>query len=159
MSEVSIKYHNNEIASLNNSGTKILSTQNTYCDDNITIEYTRPSGARSATTTANRTDYIEFQIEDPADWKILEVTIAPEDASSVGLQKYVYSKDADIGVNDSMLNDDSEQVIGVTGKIVIAGGTQGSGAIVLLSDSIRIVRIRSGAAFTNGVGYTLKLYK
>lgn len=159
MADVSIKYRNEEIASLNNDGTKTLTTQHKYCDDNIIIEYTRPSGARSATTTADRPDYIIFQIENPADWKILEVTIAPADASSAGLQKYIYSKDADIGVNDSVLNDSTEQIIGVTGKVISQGETTSSGSIVILTNAIHIMRIRSTAAFVNGVGYTLNLYK
>lgn len=42
MSNVSINYKGSEIASMDASGTKTLTTRGKYCEDNITINYTEP---------------------------------------------------------------------------------------------------------------------
>lgn len=41
---VSIKYKGNEIASMTEDGTKTLQTKGKYCEDNITVTQTIPSG-------------------------------------------------------------------------------------------------------------------
>ena len=42
MADVEIKYNNSIIASLSGSGSEILDTNGTLCEDDITIEYTKP---------------------------------------------------------------------------------------------------------------------
>lgn len=44
MSDVSISYKGTEIAALDASGTKTLLTQGKYCEDDIEVAYTKPSG-------------------------------------------------------------------------------------------------------------------
>ena len=44
MSDVSISYKGAEIASLDDSGTKRLLTSGKYCEDDIEVAYTKPSG-------------------------------------------------------------------------------------------------------------------
>jgi hypothetical protein len=44
MSDVSITYRGAEIASLDDSGTKRLLTSGKYCEDDIEVAYTKPSG-------------------------------------------------------------------------------------------------------------------
>lgn len=48
--DVAIKYQGNTIATMNASGTKTLLTADSYCEDNITIEYTEPSANLQAKT-------------------------------------------------------------------------------------------------------------
>lgn len=43
MSEVNINYKGSKIAGMDASGTKTLLTEGKYCEDDITVEYTRPS--------------------------------------------------------------------------------------------------------------------
>lgn len=43
MAELSIKYKDIEIASLSASDTKVLTTKGMYCEDDITVTYTRPN--------------------------------------------------------------------------------------------------------------------
>lgn len=50
MSGVSISYKGAEIASLDDSGTKTLLTQGKYCEDDIEVAYTKPSGGGSSWT-------------------------------------------------------------------------------------------------------------
>lgn len=44
MSEVTIKYNGNNIATMDSSGTKTLKTRAKYCESDIEIDYARPSG-------------------------------------------------------------------------------------------------------------------
>lgn len=50
MSDVSISYKGAEIASLDDSGTKTLLTSGKYCEDDIEVAYTKPSGGGDAIT-------------------------------------------------------------------------------------------------------------
>ncbi len=47
MSDINIKYKDTSIATMDSSGTKTLQTQGKYCEDNIVIEYTKPSGGET----------------------------------------------------------------------------------------------------------------
>ena len=47
MSDVSINYKGAEIASLDDSGMKTLLTSGKYCEDNIEVAYTKPSGGEA----------------------------------------------------------------------------------------------------------------
>lgn len=55
MADVTITYKGNEIASLSASGVKTLLTGAQYCEDDITISYTKPSGG-SAIVVTDTTD-------------------------------------------------------------------------------------------------------
>ena len=46
---VNIKYKNNSIAELSDTGTKTLKTAGKYCEDDITVEYAKPAGGGGAT--------------------------------------------------------------------------------------------------------------
>ena len=41
---VNIKYKNNSIAELSNTGTKTLKTAGKYCENDISVEYAKPAG-------------------------------------------------------------------------------------------------------------------
>lgn len=56
MSDVDIKYKSQIIASMDASGTKTLETDGTYCDGDIVVEYTKPSGADVSGVTATAAD-------------------------------------------------------------------------------------------------------
>lgn len=47
MSEVAINYKGDSIATMDASGTKTLLTEGKYCEDDIEVVYTRPSGGSS----------------------------------------------------------------------------------------------------------------
>lgn len=44
MSDITISYKGNDIATMDASGTKTLLTEGKYCEDDITLSYTKPSG-------------------------------------------------------------------------------------------------------------------
>lgn len=50
MADVDISYKGNVIASMNDSGTAILETAGKYCEDDITVAYTKSGGGGSAET-------------------------------------------------------------------------------------------------------------
>lgn len=54
MSEVNINYKGLKIAGMDASGTKTLQTQGKYCEGNIEVEYTRPSGGQPNLQTKNK---------------------------------------------------------------------------------------------------------
>lgn len=58
MSDVDIKYKNQVIASMDASGTKTLETDGTYCEDDIVVEYTKPSGVDVSGVTATAADVL-----------------------------------------------------------------------------------------------------
>ena len=49
MSEVSVSYKGNTIAAMDDSGRKVLRTQGKYCEGDITVSYTKPSGGAAIT--------------------------------------------------------------------------------------------------------------
>lgn len=55
MSEVNINYKGSKIAGMDASGTKTLQTQGKYCEGNIEVEYTRPSGGQPNLQTKSKT--------------------------------------------------------------------------------------------------------
>lgn len=58
MAEVEISYKGSAIAQMNASGTKTLLTEGKYLEDDVTVEYTRPSapsGTKNISITANGT--------------------------------------------------------------------------------------------------------
>lgn len=48
MADVTITYAGNEIAAMNDTGTKTLETQGKYCTDDITVSYTKSGGGGSS---------------------------------------------------------------------------------------------------------------
>ena len=52
MADLTIKYKDQPIAELSESGTKTLATGGKYCEDDITVEYTKPSGNAELFTSA-----------------------------------------------------------------------------------------------------------
>lgn len=55
MSEVNINYKGSKIAGMDASGIKTLQTQGKYCEGNIEVEYTRPSGGQPNLQTKSKT--------------------------------------------------------------------------------------------------------
>lgn len=55
MSDVTISYKGSSIATMNASGTKVLETEGKYCEDDITVEYVRPSGGGGGSTLIEKT--------------------------------------------------------------------------------------------------------
>lgn len=49
MADVTISYKGSAIATMDLSGTKTLGTSGKYCEDDIVVSYTRPSGGGSVT--------------------------------------------------------------------------------------------------------------
>ena len=45
MADLTIKYKGNPIAELSESGTKTLKTAGKYCEDDISVEYSKPAGS------------------------------------------------------------------------------------------------------------------
>lgn len=58
MADVDISYKGNVIASMNDSGTTTLETAGMYCEDDITVAYTK-SGGGGGGTTCNLTISVE----------------------------------------------------------------------------------------------------
>ncbi len=57
MADVSISYKGNEIASMNESGAKTLLTGSCFCEGDITVAYTKPSGGPVEKKQINFIDY------------------------------------------------------------------------------------------------------
>ena len=163
MADVSILYHEAEIASLDASGSKVLTTSGKLCDDDITITYTRPTEARTFSKTTTIGTYISFDnIENPDDWNVLEVTPTTEPSISQGLVKYVYSKRLNIGVITAVGSDQAVISRILTDAVIYEQPPSTTGApiyIIPASNTIRIYRLGSAYAFTIEIDYTLKLYK
>lgn len=60
MSDISITYKGNEIASMDDSGTKTLLTGSTWCEDDIVINYTKSGGGGGGVTTVSFGDDAYF---------------------------------------------------------------------------------------------------
>lgn len=58
MADVTISYKGNEIATMSDSGVKTLLTSSAFCEDDITVSYTKPSGGSSVTTVSFGDDAI-----------------------------------------------------------------------------------------------------
>jgi hypothetical protein len=59
MSDVSISYKGTEIAALDDSGTKTLLTSGKYCEGDIEVVYTKPSGGGTLPDEYQEVEYIE----------------------------------------------------------------------------------------------------
>ena len=78
MADVEVSYRGNVIASMSASGSKTLQTEGKWCDDDITVDYTSPSGLTitymtcaikneraSANIGCRRIGYLEFVTDVP----------------------------------------------------------------------------------------------
>ena len=59
---VNIKYKNNSIAELTDTGTKTLKTAGKYCEDDISVEYAKPAGGGGNFAETIVTDVMENHI-------------------------------------------------------------------------------------------------
>lgn len=62
MADVTIKYKDTPIAELSESGTKVLATGGKYCEDDITVEYAKPSGNAEMFSSAASGWIPEYQV-------------------------------------------------------------------------------------------------
>lgn len=53
MADVTIKYKDQPIAELSESGTKTLTTGGKYCEDDITVEYAKPASGEMFSSSAS----------------------------------------------------------------------------------------------------------
>lgn len=85
MSDLSIKYKNAEIATLSASGTKTLKTKGMYCEDDITVQYTKPEAEIFTTEekTVNPTESLQEVIPTSAN-ALSKVIVNPISSTYVG---------------------------------------------------------------------------
>lgn len=60
MSDINITYKNSSIATMDASGTKTIETAGKYCEDDITIEYVRPSGGGTVSVPAKAVNFRDY---------------------------------------------------------------------------------------------------
>lgn len=53
MADLTIKFKGNPILELSESGTKTLKTAGKYCEDDITVEYSKPAGGEMFSSSAS----------------------------------------------------------------------------------------------------------
>lgn len=58
MADITVSYKGSSIATINSSGTTTLGTSGKYCEDDITINYDKPSGGSSRITFTESAGYI-----------------------------------------------------------------------------------------------------
>lgn len=99
MAEVEINYKGSTIASMNASGTKTLLTSGKYCEDNIEIEYTRPSssGPTLQSKTSKSTGVEQTITADSGYDGLSSVTVSPIIAGVIRpdaelVKTYTYNK-------------------------------------------------------------------
>lgn len=83
MSDVTIKYKGQSIATMDASGTKTLQTQGKYCEGDIGVEYVKPagpSGTKSISITQNGTT-----TEDVTNYASAEITVDVQGGGDGGL--------------------------------------------------------------------------
>lgn len=85
MADLSIKYKDSEITSLSTSGTKILTTKGMYCEDDIIIDYIKPSSPTFTTEEKTVTPTESKQEVTPTSADGLsKVTVNPISSTYVG---------------------------------------------------------------------------
>lgn len=85
MSDVSINYKGSEIASMNASGTKTLTTQGKYCEDNITINYIKPVPVEVESKDVDFYDYDGTRLYSYTKQEFLALTEMPQNPTHEGL--------------------------------------------------------------------------
>ena len=58
MADITVSYKGSSIATINSSGTTTLGTSGKYCEDDITINYDKPSGGSSRISFSESPGYI-----------------------------------------------------------------------------------------------------
>lgn len=85
MSDVSINYKGSEIASMNASGSKVLTTQGKYCEDNITINYAKPTPVEVESKDVDFYDYDGTRLYSYTKQEFLALNEMPANPSHEGL--------------------------------------------------------------------------
>ena len=63
MADVTVKYKDTAIAELSESGTKTLKTAGKYCEDDISVEYSKPAGGGGDMFSSSASGWIpEYQV-------------------------------------------------------------------------------------------------
>ena len=85
--DISISYAGSQIATMNSSGTKTLLTEGKYCEDDITITYTKPSGGSNpvAKKEVNFIDYDGTLLYSYAASEFADLSALPTNPSHDGL--------------------------------------------------------------------------
>lgn len=115
MSDVTIKYKGQSIATMDASGTKTLGTHGKYCEGDIAVEYTKPaapSGTKQISITENGT-----VTEDVTNYASAEITVDVQGGSKIAAPKIeqfvVYKQEdgawVDITGNDLFVNSEIEK--------------------------------------------------
>lgn len=65
MPDVTIRYNNETIAEMSESGTKVLKTKDTKCEDDIEVEYVKSQTNYTRTLTVNGDDNGDWQLRIP----------------------------------------------------------------------------------------------
>lgn len=85
MSDVSINYKGSEIASMNASGSKVLTTQGKYCEDNITINYAKPTPVEVESKDVDFYDYDGTRLYSYTKQEFLALNEMPANPTHEGL--------------------------------------------------------------------------
>lgn len=157
MADVSIVFHNAEIAALNATGSKILTTAGKFCDDDISIIYTVPASAHVFNTTASTTNNIEFTVPNGKNtgYNVMVLTINPDDANNQGITYYLFDLANDCGYVSSLSNTFSTLTRMVQG---VLGSSSFYGVRWTNDNTLQIVRAANDRAFTVGSRYKIALY-
>lgn len=86
MSDINVVYKGSSIATMDATGNKTIETGGKYCEDDITIEYTRPSGGGGASENAvNFIDYDGTIVQSYSASDFANLSAMPENPSHAGL--------------------------------------------------------------------------
>lgn len=149
MAEVEISYKGGTIATMNASGTKTLLTEGKYLEDDVTVEYTRPSapsGTKNISITANGTT-----TEDVTNYASAQITANVPNTYSAGDEGKVVDNGALVAQgSDTVTQNDTYDTTLISSLTVnvsgggewttdgIATNTEPNGAIVL-GDSVTAI--------------------
>jgi len=157
MSEVNINYKGSKIAGMDASGTKTLQTQGKYCEGNIEVEYTRPSGGqpnlqtKSKTYTPTETAQSEAVTADNGydGLERVNVSVGAIDSEYVG-SDVPRKSSSDLTVNGATVNAPAGYYPNGASKAV-ASGTEGTPTAQ--KGSVSNHKIAVTPKVTNGAGY------
>ena len=107
MSDVSISYKGAEIAALDDSGTKTLLTQGKYCEDDIEVAYTKPSGGGGDTLEIKGVYSVDLQWQTglPVKFKIISkllnnVALRPNSVDPQVQESATHIEEIEIAANE-----------------------------------------------------------
>lgn len=138
MAEVEISYKGSAIAQMNASGTKTLLTEGKYLEDDVTVEYTRPSapsGTKNISITANGTT-----TEDVTNYASAQITANVPNTYAAADEGKVVSNGALVAQgSDTVTQNDTYDTTLISSLTVNVSGGGGSiqvasGEIVVASD-------------------------